>query len=56
MVSMPATVIMGMSYSVIILTESDGTSNQYENDNLNLPSTYRSRRNSRGFRDRPSPR
>lgn len=39
----------------VSVDESDGTSNQYENDNLNLPSTYRSRRNSRGFRDRPSP-
>ena len=38
----------------IILTEPDGTSNQYENDNLNLLSTYQSQKNSRGFRDHPT--
>ena len=41
--------------SLLIFIEPDNTGNS-DNDNLNLPSTYRARRNSRGCRDRPSPR
>ena len=46
--------VMTVIYCVIILTEPDGTSNQYDNDNLSLLSTFQSQRNSRGFRDHPT--